>query len=54
MNHEIAWLVHNIHAKAAETIYKIVHTRQYTVEDEDFAIKLPVATLRVNLLLLQR
>ena len=53
MNQELVWLVHTIHCKAAENVYKIIHTREYVIEDPGFSIKLPMATLRANLMLMQ-
>ena len=53
MNEDLAWLVHTIHCKAAEVVYKIVHTREYVLEDSGFSVKMPMATLRSNLMLLQ-
>ena len=53
MNHELVWLTHNIHCQAAENVYKIVHTKEYVLEDSGFSVKLPMATLRANLMLMQ-
>ena len=54
MNHETVWLMHLMHCNASEKVYKIVHTRDYILEDSGFSIKLPVATLRICLTFMQR
>ena len=54
MNTELTIFALTLYRRSCEAIYKIVHTKAYVLEEPLFSFKLPVATLRSNLMVLER
>ena len=53
MNRDLVHLAYTAYRRACEIIYKLVHTQEYVLEVPSFSIKLPMATLRSNLMVLR-
>lgn len=53
MNCDMTLLMFKIYRRACEGVYKIIHTREHVIQDPEWSIKLPLATLRSNLLILK-
>ena len=53
MDQDTVIMTHTLHRRASEAVYFIIHTRQHVLEEPEMSIKLPMATLKCNLRLMQ-